>query len=136
MFQPPSKAVDPPALLIANAILESGNQMLANLKTYRKEQYESFWFDSGRLRTADEINAILEQMDAAQIGQSYKFFASAVGLVQLILAIEPGSLQDAEWFPKYDYTTDPVTYAVRVIQPPEPEPEPEPDPAPDEGDGE
>jgi hypothetical protein len=127
MFTPPPKAIDAPELLLANSILESGNQLLANLKKYRQEQYKSFWYDSGRLRTADEINAILIQMDLAEVGQSAKFFASAVGLVQLILAIDPGSLSDADWFPKYEYTVDPNTYAIRVIQPPEPEPEPTPE---------
>jgi hypothetical protein len=115
-FTPPEKTVDPSKLLIAHDILEGANKLLADLKTYRKEQYELFWYDEGSLRSYAEINDILIEMDAAEVGQSGKFFASAVELVQLILAIDPGSLENYEWYPKYDYTTD-ANGQIRMIDP-------------------
>ena len=115
-FTPPPKTIDPSKLLIAHDILEGANQRLSYLKTYQKEQYEFFWYDDGVLRTISEINDILIEMDSAAVGQSGKFFASAVDLVQLILAIEPGSLVDDDWFPKYEYTTD-SNGQIRMLDP-------------------
>ena len=82
------------------------------------------------LRTPDELNAILEKMDNSSPGQSIKFFQAAAALAQLILAIDPGSLQNEDWYPLYEYTVDPIYGTIRIDPLPEPEPEPptEPDP--------
>jgi hypothetical protein len=96
--------------------LHGSNQQLANLKKWRQEQYELFWFGNGQLRSWTAINDILIEMDAAETGQSGKFFASAVELVQLILAIDTGSLETYEWYPKYEYTTD-ANGQIRMIEP-------------------
>jgi hypothetical protein len=92
--------------------------MLENLKKFRQEQYQLFWFDNGQLRSWESINAILIEMDASQVGQSGKFFASAVELVELILAIDPGSLQNSDWYPQYSYTTD-ANGQIRMTEPEE-----------------
>ena len=115
-FSLPVRTSDPADLSVAYKILHSANALLENLKTWRKEQYELFWFDSGQPRSEAEVNAILIRMDAASTGQSGRFFASAVGLVNLILAIEPGSLSDADWLPKYSYTTSEIG-EIRMIVP-------------------
>lgn len=115
-FTPPPKTVDPRKLLIAHDVLDNANQLLSFIKTYRKEQYEYFWYDDGQIRPWTEINDILIEMDSVEVGQSGKFFNSAVELVQLILAIEPGSLETYEWYPKYSYTTD-ANGQIRMIDP-------------------
>ena len=120
-FVPPERTLDAIELRLAHEILKQANMMLENLKKWRKEQYELFWFSGGQLRSVAEINDILIEMDAAETGQSGKFFASAVELVELILAIDPGSLQTHEWYPQYNYTTD-ADGQIRMF---EPEPEPE-----------
>jgi hypothetical protein len=116
MFIPPARTIDPLDVLVAYDILHSANALLENLKTWRKEQYELFWYDDGQPRTEAEVNAILIQMDDASTGQSGRFFGSAVGLVNLILSIEPGSLSDADWHPKYAYTTSELG-EIRMIEP-------------------
>jgi len=115
-FVPPPKTVDPSKLLIAHDVLENANQLLAFIKTFRKEQYEYFWYDEGAVRSSSEINDILIEMDSVEVGQSGKFFNSAVELVQLILAIEPGSLEPYEWYPKYEYDTD-ENGQIRMLEP-------------------
>ena len=115
-FTPPERTVDAIQLRLANELLKQANLQLANLKKWRQEQYELFWFDGGSLRAPSEINNILIEMDSAELGQSGKFFASAVELVQLILAIDPGSLETHEWYPQYNYTTD-TNGQIRMIQP-------------------
>lgn len=87
-----------------------------NLKKWRQEQYELFWFSNGQLRSWSAINDILIEMDAAETGQSGKFFASAVELVELILAIEPGSLEPSDWLPQYEYTVS-ESGQIRMIDP-------------------
>ena len=123
-FIPPEKTVDEFDLVVANEILLSANQHLENLKTYRKEQYDKFWFNGVWLRSPAEINAILVKMDQAQIGQSGKFFSTAVLLVNFILALDPGSLANEDWYPQYEYTVDQLGQ-VRIV-----EPDPQPDPPP------
>lgn len=115
-FIPPERTVDALALRLANEILKQSNMMLENLKKWRKEQYELFWYSSGSLRSSAQINDILVEMDAAETGQSGKFFSLAVELVQLILAIDPGSLQTYEWYSQYEYTTD-ENGQIRMIEP-------------------
>jgi hypothetical protein len=115
-FTPPERTLDAIQLRLANELLQQANQQLANLKKWRQEQYELFWFAGGQLRPWTEINDILIEMDAAETGQSGKFFASAVALVQLILAIEPGSLSNEDWYPQYEYTTD-ANGQIRMIAP-------------------
>jgi hypothetical protein len=115
-FVPPPKTIDPSKRLIAHDVLENANQLLAFIKTFRKEQYEYFWYDEGAVRSFSEINDILIEMDSVEVGQSGKFFASAVELVQLILAIEPGSLETYEWHPKYEYDTD-ENGQIRMLEP-------------------
>jgi len=105
-FLPPETTVDPIQIRLAARILTNANAMLATLKKYRQEQFSEFWYEDGELRSRSEINDILIEMDSAQVGQSGKFFASAVALVQLILEIDPGSLQNYEWYPPYSYDTD------------------------------
>ena len=115
-FTPPPKTIDPSKRLIAHDVLENANQLLTFIKTYRKEQYEFFWYDEGAVRSFNEINDILIEMDNEETGQSGKFFASAVELVQLILAIEPGALEPYEWYPKYQYDTD-ANGQIRMLDP-------------------
>jgi hypothetical protein len=122
-FVPPALTVDELDLRLANEILTGANQHLENLKKYRKEQYDKFWFSGWRLRSPAEINAILIQMDRASPGQSGKFFATAVLLVEFILALDPGSLTNEEWYPQHEYTADPVTGEIRMIVPDPPLPE-------------
>jgi len=105
-FLPPETTVDPIQIRLAARILTNANAMLATLKKYRQEQFSEFWYENGELRSPSEINDILIEMDSAQVGQSGKFFAAAVAVVQAILAIDPGSLQTYEWYPLYAYTTD------------------------------
>lgn len=116
-FVPPARTLDAEKKRIAYDLLYGSNLQLANLKKWRQEQYELFWFRDGFLRSWTEINDILIEMDTAEVGQSGKFFASAVELVQLILAIEPGSLEPHEWYPKYEYNMDQVTGEIRMIEP-------------------
>jgi hypothetical protein len=121
MFQPPNRTVDPEGLILANELLQASNSTLANLEKFRAEQFQRFWFRSkNQPRTPQEINAILEQMDAAQPGQSAQFFAAAKALVDLIDVLSPGKLQPEDWWPRYEYTIDPATFALRVNLPPEP----------------
>jgi hypothetical protein len=115
-FVPPNRTIDAEKKRIAYELLHGSNVQLANLKKWRQEQYELFWFSNGQLRSWTAINDILIEMDAAEVGQSGKFFASAVQLVQLILAIEPGSLETYEWYPKYEYDTD-ANGQIRMIEP-------------------
>ena len=115
-FTPPPKTIDPPKRLIAHNILENANQLLSFIKTFRKEQYDYFWYEEGQIRPWTEINDILIEMDNEEVGQSGKFFASAVELVQLILAIEPGAIEPYEWHPKYQYDTD-ANGQIRMLDP-------------------
>ncbi|XZE45031.1 hypothetical protein SH467x_000234 [Pirellulaceae bacterium SH467] len=136
MFAVPTIPTNPASLLLAKELLDFSNATLANLATFRKEQFQRFWFRSrGELRTREEINAVLAQMDAASPGQSARFFDGAKKLVELIQAITGTPIQPEEWMPPYEYTVDPQTYALRMVIPPEPEPipEPEPDPEPQPG---
>jgi hypothetical protein len=115
-FIPPEQTLDPIELRLANEILHQANIMLENLKKWRQEQYQLFWFNNGQLRSWSQINDILIEMDAAEVGQSGKFFASAVELVELILAIDPGSLQNSDWYPQYEYTVD-GSGQIRMVEP-------------------
>lgn len=137
MFAVPTIPTNPDSLLLAKELLDFSNATLANLATFRKEQFQRFWFRSRQeLRTRQEINEVLAQMDAAQPGQSARFFASAKALVDLLEAITGTPLEPEEWVPPYEYTVDPVTYALRMVIPPEPEPIPEPEPNPEPEPGE
>ena len=115
-FVPPQRTLDAIELRLANEILQQANMQLENLKKWRQEQYELFWFSNGQLRSWSAINDILIEMDAAETGQSGKFFASAVELVELILAIEPGSLEPSDWLPQYEYTVS-ESGQIRMIDP-------------------
>jgi hypothetical protein len=131
MFTPPVIPTVDESLLISSELLQASNNHLANLKKFRAEQFQRFWYKSKFvLRTPDELNAILEKMDNSSPGQSIKFFQAAAALAQLILAIDPGSLQNEDWYPLYEYTVDPIYGTIRIDPLPEPEPEPptEPDP--------
>ena len=129
MFNVPAIPTNPDSLLLANELLNFSNATLANLASFRREQFQKFWFRApGQLRSREEINEILEQIDAAAQGQSERFFQSAKALVDLIEMLSGQALEPEEWMPPYEYTVDPVTYALRVVIPPEPEPVPEPEP--------
>lgn len=134
MFASPTIPTNPESLLLAKELLDFSNATLANLATFRREQFQRFWFRSlGQLRSREEINEVLAQMDAASPGQSARFFASAKALVDLLEAITGTPLEPEEWMPPYEYTVDPVTYALRMVIPPEPEPSPAPEPEPEQG---
>jgi len=123
MFNPPVRTTDPESLILANELLAASNAQLTNLIKFRSEQFQRFWYKAPNvLRSREEINAILEQMDAAQPGQSAQFFGVAKALVDLIDALSPGALQPEDWMPKYEYTIDPVAYSIRMDPLPEPEP--------------
>lgn len=127
MFTPPTIPQPSEALQLAAELLQASNNQLNNLMKFRAEQFQRFWFKSKFVpRTAEEINAILEQMDAVSTGQSAFFFASAKALVDLIEGLAPGVLQPEDWYPRYEYTIDPQTYALRVNIPLDPPVEPEP----------
>jgi len=115
-FLPPELTLDAIEVRLANRLLTQANVMLATLKKWRQEQYQEFWFLNGQLRSWTAINDILIQMDAQEVGQSGKWFASAVELVQLILAIETDALQPGDWYPKYEYTTD-ENGQIRMLEP-------------------
>jgi len=115
-FVTPTRAFDPEKKRIAYDILHGSNQQLENLKKWRQEVYQLFWFSNGALRSWVEINDILIEMDAASTGQSGQFFASAVELVQLILSMDPGSLENEDWWPKYEYTVD-ANGQIRMLEP-------------------
>jgi len=115
-FLIPQRAFDPEKKRIAYDILHGSNQQLENLKKWRQEVYQLFWFSNGVLRSWIEINDILAEMDEASTGQSGQFFSSAVELVQLILSMDQGSLKDEDWLPKYEYTTD-ANGQIRMIEP-------------------
>jgi hypothetical protein len=141
MFTPPTLPQPSESLLLAAELLQASNNQLNNLMKFRSEQFQRFWFKAKfQPRSPQEINQILEQMDAVSPGQSAFFFASAKALVDLIEGLAPGVLQPEDWYPRYEYTIDPVTYSLRVIVPPDPvdepeeepeEEEPEPDPDPE-----
>ncbi|AMV31722.1 hypothetical protein VN12_20785 [Pirellula sp. SH-Sr6A] len=129
MFASPTIPTNPESLLIAKELLDSSNSTLANLAKFRREQFQRFWYQSRQqLRTRQDVNEILSQMDAASPGQSARFFASAKALVDLIEAISGEPMEPEEWMPPYEYTIDPETYSLRMTIPPEPESEPEPEP--------
>jgi hypothetical protein len=129
MFAVPTIPTNPDSLLLAKELLDFSNATLANLATFRREQFQKFWFRAhGQLRSREEINEVLAQMDAASPGQSARFFASAKALVDLLEAITGTPIEPEEWVPPYEYTVDPSTYALRMVIPPEPEPIPEPEP--------
>lgn len=124
MFTPPVIPQPSEALQLAAELLGASNNQLSNLMKFRSEQFQRFWYKAKFTpRTAEEINAILEQMDAVSPGQSAFFFASAKALVDLIEGLAPGVLQPNDWYPRYEYTIDPQTYSLRVTPPVEPEPE-------------
>jgi hypothetical protein len=134
VFNVPAIPTNPESLLLAKELLDFSNATLANLATFRKEQFQRFWYKRrGELRTREEINEVLAQMDSASPGQSARFFDSAKKLVELIQAITGTQLEPEEWVPPYEYTVDPMTYALRMVIPPEPEPIPEPIPEPEQG---
>lgn len=119
-------------MVLAHKLLEASNQQLSALATFRKEQFQEFWYSSrGQLRSREEINTILEHMDSAGPGNAARFFQSAKALVDLINAISGFDMEPETWTPSYEYTIDPQTYALRMIIPPEPEPIPEPEPEPE-----
>lgn len=129
MFNTPSLPTTPASLTLAHRLLESSNQQLANLATFRKEQFQEFWYSSReQLRSREEINEILEHMDSAGPGNAARFFQAAKALVVLINAISGFDMEPEEWMPPYEYTLDPNTGALRMVIPPPPEPEPEPEP--------
>jgi hypothetical protein len=115
-FITPTRAFDPEKKRIAYDILHGSNMQLENLKKWRQEVYQLFWFNNGALRSWVEINDILIEMDAASTGQSGQFFTSAVELVQLILSMDPGSLNTEDWYPKYEYTVD-ENGQIRMLEP-------------------
>jgi hypothetical protein len=115
-FITPTRAFDPEKKRIAYDILHGSNMQLENLKKWRQEVYQLFWFNNGALRSWVEINDILIEMDAASTGQSGQFFTSAVELVQLILSMDPGSLENEDWYPKYQYTVD-ANGQIRMLEP-------------------
>lgn len=118
MFTPPTISQPAEELLIAAELLQASNNQLANLMKFRTEQFQRFWFKAKFTpRTPQEINAILAQMDAVSPGQSAFFFASAKSLVDLIEGLAPRILQPEDWYPLYEYTIDPTTNSLRVIQP-------------------
>ena len=124
MFTPPVIPQPPESLLSCTRFLNNGNNMLENLVKFQREQFQEFWYrDKFTIKTPEEVNAWLAHMDSAEPGQSYKCFIIAKALVDLIEASAPGRLQPADWYPKYDYTVDPVTFSLRVIPPVVPEPE-------------
>lgn len=126
MFTPPVIPQPPEELTIAASLLQASNNQLNNLMKFRSELFQHFWYkDRYTPRTAAEINAILEQMDSMSPGQAASFFASAKALVDLIEALAPGVLQPDDWYPRYEYTIDPVTYSLRVNVPVEEPEQPE-----------
>ena len=128
MFIPPLLPQADESTIISNELLMKSNHFLSNLKKFQSEQFQRFWYKSKFvLRTPDEINAILTKMDEAQIGQSIKCFQDAAALAQLILAIDPGSLQNEDWYPLYAYSVDMQLGTLRIDPLPEPPPEPDPE---------
>lgn len=125
MFNVPAIPTTPASLTLAHKLLESSNQQLAALATFRKEQFQEFWYSSrGQLRSREEINTILEHMDSAGPGNAARFFQAAKALVDLINAISGFDMEPEQWTPPYEYAVDPNTMQLRIVIPPEPEPDP------------
>ena len=109
---PPATPVE---MIIATEVVQQANDFLVACKAFQRKQFLLFWYVDGRLRSKQEVNAILTQLDSASPGQSAKLFQSAKELVDLILSLNPDGLGEVDWMPPYTYTVDPVTYSLRVI---------------------
>lgn len=105
MFTPP--VTEPSAAKQeAKSILEKSNVVFGDLLKYYKSMYMDFWYVSGRMRSASELNAVLAEMDIASQGQSVKFVKSAGELSEFLLALSPDCLGVEEYGCKYQYSVD------------------------------
>ena len=102
MFSVPNAEV-PVAVAHAALFLQKANELFEYIRQFQREQFQAFWFSGGQLKSKDEINAVLEAMDAASSGQSLRFFLAAKELAELILSMSPDSLGADDWYPKYQY---------------------------------
>ena len=115
MFISPSTTL-PQSVTDAASFLDASNAFIEQCRAFQREQFQAFWRPNGTLRTPQEINAVLTAMDAASPGQSAMFFNAAKELVALILAIVPDGMGQSDWMPPYEYTVDPQTFSLRVIE--------------------
>ena len=114
MFQIPIIET-PQSITDAGNYLSDANVFISACIGFQQSQFQKFWYRDGVLKSKEEINSVLEAMDATSPGQSAKFFQSAKELVDLILTIMPNALELVDWMPPYTYTVDPVTYSLRVV---------------------
>ena len=115
MFLSPSTSIPKPVTDAAK-FLNDANSFITQCRQFQREQFQSFWFNAGVPKSVEEINSILEAMDSASPGQSVRFFQSAKELVELILAIAPDGLGEADWLPPYSYAVDPATMQLRCTE--------------------
>lgn len=105
---------------VASKVASNSNAAFNYNLQSQKDSYKLFWFtqdDKGNptdtLRTKDEVNAILAELDAAGAGQSIKLFQAAGELAELLLAQDPTCLSNDDWYPKYQYTV--TQEGLRVV---------------------
>lgn len=94
---------------LANSVLATANQTIEIVIEQQKKAFQFLWFvpgsDPKEPRTAEEINAAFDEMDAVTPGQSATLFAQSYALAQLILSVDPNALVEADYLP-------PIPYAI------------------------
>ena len=107
----------------ARGRLATVNNTYAELRRKHQNEFSTFWYKDGQLRSVDAINACLDRMDSLTPGSSSIYFASAWILVQTIQAIEAlvnlpenSRLPADGYLPKYDLSETPQG-GRRVVAP-------------------
>ncbi len=110
-------------LLEARGRLATVNSTHADLRRRHQNEYLTFWYKDGQLRSPEEINSILDRMDSITPGSSAIYFASAWILVQTIQGIEAlvnlpenSRLNEDGYLSKYDLSETPQG-GRRVVAP-------------------
>jgi hypothetical protein len=89
----------------ARGSLEYALQVQTELMRLHVMGYEQLWGPENNRRTVEEVNAIFDEMDAVQVGQSAMLFQQAWKLAELIL--ETGIADDpTKFLPPYQYSID------------------------------
>lgn len=104
---------------VASKIAADSNAQFNHNLRAQQDAYKLFWFTQDELgnptttlRTQDEINAILQELDNAAPGQSLKLFNAAVELAELLLSQDPTCLSNDDWYPKYQPVLTSTTFRV------------------------